>query len=66
MYNEPHQGILIFFPFFILPLKGFLVEFWVGMKLRHICITYFAKSKTKSKKIQVIHFDQDVQVCGFL
>ena len=32
---------------FILPLKGFLVEFWVGMKLRHTCITYFAKSKTR-------------------
>ena len=33
------------FLLFILPLKGFLVEFWVGMKVGHTCITYFAQSK---------------------
>ena len=26
--------------------KGFWVEFWVGIKVGHTCITYFAKSKT--------------------
>ena len=26
--------------------NGFWVEFWVGMKVGHTCITYFAKSKT--------------------
>ena len=35
------------FAFFSYPTtKGFWVEFWVGMKLRHTCITYFDKSKT--------------------
>ena len=27
--------------------NGFWVEFWVGMKVGHTCITYFAKSKTR-------------------
>jgi hypothetical protein len=40
------------------------VEFWVGMRGGHTCVTYIAKSKTGSKEMQVIHFDQDVQVCG--
>jgi hypothetical protein len=40
------------------------VEFWVGMRSGHTCITYIAKSKTGSKEMQVIHFDQDVQVCA--
>jgi hypothetical protein len=39
------------------------VEFSVGKKLRHTCITSLAKSKTGPKEIQVIQFDQDVQVC---
>jgi hypothetical protein len=34
------------------------------MNERHICITYIVKSKTGSKEMRVIHFDQDVQVCG--
>ena len=35
------------FAFFSYPItKGFWVEFWVGMKVGHTCITYFAKSKT--------------------
>jgi len=35
------------FAFFSYPTtKGFWVEFWVGMKVGHTCITYFAKSKT--------------------
>ena len=42
---KPHQGIFIL-PSFHPTTKGFLVEFWVGMKMRHTCITYFAKSKT--------------------
>ena len=34
------------FAFFSYPTtKGFWVEFWVGMKVGHTCITYFAKSK---------------------
>jgi hypothetical protein len=40
------------------------VEFWVGMNKRHTYITYVAKSKTGSKEMHGIHFDQDVQVCG--
>ena len=31
---------------------------------RHACFAYVAKSKTRSKKKQVINLDQDVQVCG--
>ena len=34
------------------------------MNERHTYITYVAKSKIESKEMQVIHFDQDVQVCG--
>jgi hypothetical protein len=34
------------------------------MNERHTYITYIAKSKTGSKEMQVIHFDQEVQVCG--
>jgi len=34
------------------------------MNERHTYITYIAKSKIGSKEMQVIHFDQDVQVCG--
>jgi hypothetical protein len=34
------------------------------MNERHICITYIVKLKTGSKEMRVIHFDQDVQVCG--
>ena len=34
------------------------------MKVGHTCITYFAKSKMDLKEMQVIHFDQDMQVCG--
>jgi hypothetical protein len=34
------------------------------MNERHTYITYIAKSKTGSKEMQGIHFDQDVQVCG--
>ena len=36
-----------YFAFFIISYhKGFWVEFWVGMKVGHTCITYFAKLKT--------------------
>ena len=39
------SGIL---PSFSYPTtNGFWVEFWVGMKVGHTCITYFAKSKTR-------------------
>jgi hypothetical protein len=34
------------------------------MNERHTCITYIVKLKTRSKEIQGIHFDQDVQVYG--
>jgi hypothetical protein len=34
------------------------------MNERHTCTTYIAKSKTRSEEMQVIYFDQDVQVCG--
>jgi hypothetical protein len=34
------------------------------MNERHSYMTYIAKSKIRSKEIQVIHFDEDVQVCG--
>ena len=34
------------------------------MNERHTYITYIVKSKIGSKEIQVIHFDQDVQVYG--
>jgi hypothetical protein len=34
------------------------------MNERHTYITYVVKSKVRSKEMQVIHFDQDVQVCG--
>ena len=34
------------------------------MNERHTYITYIAKSKTRSKEMQVIHFDQEVRVCG--
>ena len=39
------------------------MELRVGVK-RHACFAYVAKSKTRSKKKQVINLDQDVQVCG--
>ena len=39
------------------------MELRVGVK-RHACFAYVAKSKTRSKKTQVINLDQDVQVCG--
>jgi hypothetical protein len=34
------------------------------MKRRHTCIAYVAKSETGPKEKQIIHSDQDVQVCG--
>jgi hypothetical protein len=34
------------------------------MNERHTCTTYIVKSKTGSEEMQVIHFDQDVRVCG--
>ena len=44
----PHQRLLKFWPsFHILPLKAFEWSFWVGMKVGHTCIIYFAKSKTR-------------------
>ena len=39
-----------YLPSFHPTTKGFLVEFWVGIKLRHTCITYFAKSKTEPSR----------------
>ena len=52
----PHQRHLKIMPFFHgLPLKLW-VEFWVGMKVGHTCITYIALSKINHKEIQVIHW----------
>jgi hypothetical protein len=34
------------------------------MKRRHTCIAYVAKLKTGPKEKQIIHSNQDVQVCG--
>ena len=50
-------------PSFLLSSNQAYVELRVGVK-RHACFAYVAKSKTRSKKIQVINLDQDVQVCG--
>jgi hypothetical protein len=57
-------GHLAFCLLFILPLKAFWWSFWIGMKIGHTCIIYFAKSKTGFKEMQVIHFDENVQACG--
>ena len=34
------------------------------MKIKHTCIAYVVKSKTGPKEKQIIHSNQDVQVCG--
>ena len=47
MCIKPHQGIWNFAFFSYPTTKGFLVEFWVDMKVGHTCITYFAKSKIR-------------------
>ena len=39
---------------------------WVGIKDGIIASHNIAKSKTGSKEMQIIHFDQEVQVCGIL
>ena len=49
-------------PSFLLSFNQAYVELRVGVK-RHACFAYVAKSKTRSKKKQVINLDQDVQVC---
>ena len=41
------------------------MELRVGVK-GHACFAFVAKSKTRSKKKQVINLDQDVQVCGVI
>ena len=50
-------------PSFLLSFNQAYVERRVGVK-RHTCFAYVAKSKTRSKKKQVINLEQDVQVCG--
>ena len=50
-------------PSFLLSFNQAYVESRVGVK-RHTCFAYVAKSKTRSKKKQVINLEQDVQVCG--
>ena len=50
-------------PSFLLSFNQAYVELRVGVD-RHACFAYVAKSKTRSKKKQVINLDQDVQVCG--
>ena len=50
-------------PSFLLSFNQAYVKLRVGVK-RHACFAYVAKSKTRSKKKQVINLDQDVQVCG--
>ena len=50
-------------PSFLLSFNQAYVELRVGVKT-HACFVYVAKSKTRSKKKQVINLYQDVQVCG--
>ena len=50
-------------PSFLLSSNQAYVELRIGVK-RYACFAYVAKSKTRSKKKQVINLDQDVQVCG--
>ena len=50
-------------PSFLLSFNQAYVELRIGVK-RHACFACVAKSKTRSKKKQVINPDQDVQVCG--
>ena len=50
-------------PSFLLSFNQAYVELRVGVK-RHACFAYVDKSKTRSKKKQVINLNQDVQVCG--
>ena len=49
-------------PSFLLSFNQAYVELRIEVK-RH-CFAYVAKSKSRSKKKQVINLDQDVQVCG--
>jgi len=61
VYN-PHQGkVVAFLPYQLIRLH---LEPWVVVK-RNVCFAYFVKSKSRSKKKQVIHLDQDVRVCGY-
>jgi hypothetical protein len=39
------------------------VDLWVGIKEGILASQNIAKSKLDLKKMQVIHFDQDMQVC---
>ena len=50
-------------PSFLLSFNQAYVELRIGVE-RHACFAYIAKSKSSSKKKQVINLDQDVQVCG--
>ena len=50
-------------PSFLLSFNQAYVELRIGVE-RHACFAYVAKSKSRSKKKQVINLDQDVQVCG--
>ena len=50
-------------PYFLISFNQAYVELRVRVK-RHACFAYVAKSKTRSKKKQVINLDQDV-VCGY-
>ena len=53
---DPHQGKGV--PSFLLSSDQAYVELRVGVK-RHACFAYVAKSKTRSKKKQVMQSDQE-------
>jgi hypothetical protein len=63
MYN-PHQRLLNL-PSFHPTSKKAYVELLGRDEKRGILASHnIAKSKTGSKEMQAIHFDQEVQVCG--
>jgi hypothetical protein len=45
-------------PCILMPCDQAYVELWVGVK-SHACFSHVAKSKTRSKKKQVMQFDQE-------
>jgi hypothetical protein len=57
------KGFLNFPSFHILPLRLW-VEFWVGMKVGILASHILLSQRPDHKEMQVIHFDQDMRVCG--
>jgi hypothetical protein len=61
----PYQRLLNL-PFFHPASKKAYAEIWVGMRVRHTCITCIAKPNNGSMEKYVILLDQDVHVCGYV